>query len=175
MDEFPAEDTLQRPVVRRAPLVVMAVAMAGGIVAGRYLRPPIGLWGVIGIGAFVAAAAVLRREHLRAISISGIAVAIFCAAAAAAALAYHHVPANHLLTFSGESSVLATIRGQVFSKPQVRRSRTALWLPARTVFLLKASAIRASRARAGSGFAAGGDLCPLRRDAPDGRRARRTV
>ena len=142
MDPIQDEGTTRRPVTHRAPLVLAAMATVAGIVAGRYLPAPIGVWAAVGIGAFLTAAATLRRSHLRAVTISGIAAAIFCASATAAALALVRVPPNHIVTFSGESSVLATIRGQLLSAPRVRRSATAFWLPPRTTFLLEAGAIR---------------------------------
>ncbi len=137
-----ADGTMRQPVLRRAPLVLAAVAMTAGIVAGRYLTAPLGVWAAAGIASLLAGAIALRREHLRPISIGGIAGAIFSASAAAAALRYHRVPADHIVTFSQESSILATLRGRVLSQPQVSRSQTAFWLPPRTTFLLEAGAIR---------------------------------
>lgn len=142
MDPAQQEGTFRRAVVRRAPLVPAAVAMATGILAGRYLPVPLGVWGVAAIAAFLAAAATVGRAHLRAISIGAIGGAVFCASAVAGALAYHRIPASHIVTFSDRGSVLATIRGEILSTPRVQRSPTAFWLPPRTTFLLDAAAVR---------------------------------
>ena len=129
-------------IIRRAPLVPVAVLMALGIVAGRYAAGAAGAWGVAGAAGTIAAIAAFRRPHLGPVLLGGIAVAIFCLSGLWAALAYDYVPSNHVVTFSREGSVLATVRGRILNQPQIRRSSNAFWEPPRTAFLLSASAIR---------------------------------
>ena len=118
--------------------------MAAGIVIGRYAPLPIGIWAVAGIAAFLAAVITLRREHLRILTAAAIAGAIFFAAAAWAALSYYRIPENHIVTFSSDGSVLATVRGRVISTPRVQESQTPYWQPPKTTFLLDADAIRSA-------------------------------
>ncbi len=118
--------------------------MAAGIVMGRYAPLPIGIWAAAGIAAFLAAAITLRREHLRILTAAAIAGAIFFASAAWAALSYYRIPENHIVTFSYEGSVLATVRGRVISTPQLQESQAPYQQPPKTTFLLDADAIRSA-------------------------------
>ncbi len=127
-----------------APLVPAAIAMVAGIVLGRYAPLPIGVWATAGIAAFLTAAITLRREHLRILTIAAIASTIIFASATWSALSYRRIPENHIVTFSGKGSVLATIRGRVVSNPRLRKAQTPYWQPDRTTFLLEADAIRST-------------------------------
>ncbi len=138
-----AEGTIRR-FAPRAPLVPAAIAMAAGIVLGRYAPLPIGIWAAAGIAAFLAAVITLRREHLRILTNAAIAGAIFFASAAWATTAYYRIPDNHIVTFSADGSVLATVRGRVISTPQLQESQTPYWQPPKTTFLLNADAVRST-------------------------------
>jgi len=116
--------------------------MAVGIVAGRYCPLPVGAWAAAAIVGFLAGLVGIWRGHLRGLGIGGIAVAICCASALAGASAYHYVPVDHIITFSDEGRVLATIRGKVASSPRIHQPTTAFWQAPRTAFLLEAEAIR---------------------------------
>ncbi len=130
-----------RPV-SRAPLVPVAVAMAAGIVLGRYANVAVGLWAVLGLACLVAAAATLRREHLRGLTVGCIAGGVLFGAATAAAMAWWRIPDDHIATFSAQGSVTTTIRGRISSVPRIRSAEAAYWRPPKTTFLLKASVIR---------------------------------
>ncbi len=125
-----------------APLVPAAVAMVTGIVLGRYAPLPIGIWATMAIAAFLTAAITLRREHLRILTIAAIAASVIFASATWSSLSYRRIPENHIVTFSGKGSVLATIRGRVVSAPRRRKAQTPYWQPDRTSFGLEADAIR---------------------------------
>ncbi|MDY7010402.1 MAG: ComEC/Rec2 family competence protein, partial [Planctomycetota bacterium] len=116
--------------------------MAAGIVAGRYAQLSIGIWATLGISAFLAAVITLRREHLRGLTNTAIAGAIFFTSATWAALSYYRIPENHIVTFSSYGLVLATVRGRIISTPRIQKSQTPYWQPAKTSFLLDAEAIR---------------------------------
>ena len=136
--QIPAART---PIVRRAPLIPVAVAMAAGIAIGRYLPLPVGIWASAALVGLLAAVGTLRWEHLRAVTTVGIFAAVGLGSAAAGTLAYHHIPTDHIATFSRDSTILATVRGRIASAPRVREPPAPYWL-ARTSFLLAAESIR---------------------------------
>jgi len=124
------------------PLVPVAAATALGIVAGRYVSVPLGVWAAAAAAALAMGLLTVRREHLRALTAGSIAAAIFFGSATACAVSFWHVPDDHIVTFSDRGDVLATIRGQVVSRPWIRRAETPYWRPLRTTFLLEVHRIR---------------------------------
>ncbi len=133
--------------VNHTPLVPAAIVMTAGIVLGRYAPLPIGIWTAGGIAAFLTAFITLRREHLRPFTTAAIAAAILLASAAWAAMAYYRIGDNHIVTFSHQGSVLATIRGRVVSTRRLQKSQTPYWRPPKTSFLLDADAIGSADGR----------------------------
>jgi hypothetical protein len=93
----------------------VAVAMAAGIVLGRYANVAVGLWAVLGLACLVAAAATLRREHLRGLTVGCIAAGVLFGAATAAALAWWRIPDDHIANFSaqGRGGILAPAEDHV--------------------------------------------------------------
>lgn len=128
--------------VRRVPLAPVALLMAAGIVLGRYLPAPVGLWTVLAGLGLLAGAATFLREHRLPAAMAGVGLAILAMSAWSGALAYHHIPQDHIVTYSGESSVLCTIRGRVIATPTIRKSPTAFWAPPKTNFLLDTTGVR---------------------------------
>jgi competence protein ComEC len=130
----------------RVPLVPAAVAMILGVVAGKYLPLPTGFYIVLGAGAVVAAALTLLRPHLHAASVAAIATAVFCVGAAHLRLAYFALPEDHVVSYTQDSPILATLRGQIVTTPQTLQDDPRLQLgyrrPSRTTFILEARAIR---------------------------------
>ncbi|MBI5725532.1 MAG: ComEC/Rec2 family competence protein [Planctomycetes bacterium] len=101
----------------RAPLAPVAIALACGIAAGRYIHIPAGLWAVIAVGSLAAGLATFRFGHLRIVTISAILACVSAIGAICSHLAWYSVPAGHIVTWTGESASLATIRGKIVSSP----------------------------------------------------------
>ncbi len=76
-------------------MVVVFVALAAGIIVGRYLPLPPGLWVTAGLAALALAAATLRRSHLHALTVAAVAATVFFGGAFSAVLAYHRLDAGH--------------------------------------------------------------------------------
>ena len=130
--------------VARAPMVPVAAAMVAGIVLGRYLAAPVAVWLVAAAACVAGAAAVLRWPGMRRVGMGLVAGAILLAAAAAGGRAWHRVAADHIVTFSDRSAVMATIRGRVASVPSIRDSAAFSWREPQTSFLLDATGIRSA-------------------------------
>ena len=132
-----------RVAVRRAPLASVAVSLAAGILAGRYLELPAGLWAVLGSAGLVLAAVTFRREHLKLLATGGLAVAIGAIGAIHLHTAYYGAAADHVVTFTDRSPILATLRGQIVTSPMLYRDTTAMGYrrPDRTGFVLQGEQI----------------------------------
>ena len=109
-------------------MLPVAVALAGGIVAGRYA--PLGeaawaIWG--GSGLLLGVVAMVRGW--RAVAAGGIAAAIFALGAVHVRLSYFRLPDDHIATYAGPARTLATIRGRVVSSPSVYRQEAELDYP----------------------------------------------
>lgn len=130
----------------RVPLIPVAAAFVGGILAGRYAVLPIGLWALVGLAGVVLACATLFRRHLHFPAACGVAAAIFAIGAVHAHQAYYTHADDHIVTYSGDRAILATIRGQVVTVPQrIEDDRSAGYPQGpRTTFALAAGAIRTS-------------------------------
>jgi competence protein ComEC len=155
-------EVARRPRLLRAPLVPVAAALVAGIVAGRYVPLPAGVWGVGGAAALGAAAAmVLRRRLHKSPGPTGrdwtpgpaaaacLAACVLCLGAAWARLAAASVDDGDLVTYSpprGRS--LATVRGQVVTAPHIYHPSPAVrfgYCPQpRTAFVMRAREIRTS-------------------------------
>jgi competence protein ComEC len=105
--------------LHRAPLAPVAAAMILGIVAGRYLPLPMGLWAVVGGAALATAAMGLWRPHLHLLSIAAILVAVAAFGAVNVGLDYFAAADNDILTYTGPSDILATLRGRIVSSPAI--------------------------------------------------------
>jgi competence protein ComEC len=139
---MPPSTTTRRPSIARAPLAPVAIALAGGILLGRYLPAPLGLWALLMAAGVVAAAATVRREHLARLTAAALLTGVAGLGAASACLAYWRLPGEHVAWFSLRGNVPVTVRGRVASVPRIRRARTAYWLPPKTTFPLRVEAIR---------------------------------
>ena len=128
-------------MILRAPLALAAAAMAGGIWTGRLLPLTAGAWAVLGGLAVLTVALTLRREHLLIVTSAAIALGIFAAAAASIVLGDGFLADNHIVRFSDRSGVLASLRGQVVSSPQIIQQHTGYYRPPATTFLLECGQI----------------------------------
>jgi len=130
-------------------MVPVAAAVIVGILAGRFGPLPVSFYAVVILAALIGGLA--RRVLHHVIGYAGLVlVCITCLAAIYVQLGYFSVGDGHILTYTGHQKSLATLRGRVVTAP-------ALWedppsdlggyrLPPRTVFVLRASAIRAGDA-----------------------------
>ena len=123
-------------------MIPVAAAIIAGTLLGRYLDLPVRTWLAAAFAALLAGAVCLYRGRHRPAGAAWILVAIVAAAGAAATLAFWRVPADHIVNFSGRRTILATVRGEVTSRPQLRRFEQFPWRPAESQFLLRTSAIR---------------------------------
>ncbi|MFB3891987.1 MAG: ComEC/Rec2 family competence protein [Phycisphaerae bacterium] len=137
-----------KPRLARAPLAPVAAAMALGIVAGRYLEWPVGIFATVAAAGVMMAIVFVRREHLRPIAAVAAGAAIFALAAVYAHIAYYTISRDHIVNYTDGSPMPATIRGQIVSSPAIVEDEgiasAGYRRPPRTVFLLEASAIRAT-------------------------------
>ncbi len=113
------DPTPKGPRLYRIPLVPMAIALAAGVIAGRYVPLPTGLWAVAAAAGLVTAIVLFRRTHLHI-------AACLCALTAAAGLgavhvrvAYFSLPENHIVTFTAPARTLATLRGRIITAPLI--------------------------------------------------------
>ncbi|MBL7132650.1 MAG: ComEC/Rec2 family competence protein [Phycisphaerae bacterium] len=78
-----------------------------------------GLWAVLGLAGLAAAAITFRRARLHLATAGAVAAMIFAIGAAHVRISYFSVPADHIVTYTGGSPILATLRGCVVTFPQV--------------------------------------------------------
>jgi competence protein ComEC len=135
----------RRPVYR-APLLPAALCMAGGVLAGRYLPLPVGFWAVLATAGLLSGALALSRERWRGFTAGAVAVCIVAVGAVHVRLLYYHLPDDHVVTFTADRSILATLRGEIVTAPQTHSDAGELRFgyrrPPRTSFLLSADAVR---------------------------------
>jgi len=131
----------------RAPLAPVAVALACGIAAGRFVPLPVGLWAVLGAAGLLTAIMTFRRGHLRLLTGLAVAVTIFCLAAVRSNRAYFSFSPSDIVTYSDHRPVLATLRGQVADTPRIEEDQGAPVIgyrrPPTTRFVLQAEGISA--------------------------------
>ncbi|MGC9453733.1 MAG: ComEC/Rec2 family competence protein [Phycisphaerae bacterium] len=135
-----------RTRIVRAPLIPAALTVAAGVAAGRYLPFATGFWSVLGGASTAAALVTFLRRRLHAATVAATAVAVFAVSAVHVRLLYHHLPDNHVVTYTSQSSSLATLRGRIATVPQTYSDaddvRFGYRRPPRTSFLLSAEGIR---------------------------------
>jgi len=109
-------------------MAAVAVVAAGGIVAGRYVGLSAVAWGVWGAGCLVAGVVCLVIGRRR--------VAAAAAAAAVLALGAVHVRVmglgheeGHVVSYTGDSTTLARLRGRIEGSPRLVRFDASLAYP----------------------------------------------
>ncbi|MCD6378256.1 MAG: hypothetical protein J7L99_05340, partial [Planctomycetes bacterium] len=142
MPQVGFDEPPQRRRTPRERLVPVAVMMVLGIIAGRYVHLPIGLWLTLGVIAIVVSMITFWREELYLLMICGVLSAIFFISSAWCSLVYYYVPGNHIVSFTSTGGVLCTLRGRLITLPRYQRSRTIYYIPAKTFFLLHPDAIK---------------------------------
>lgn len=103
----------------RAPLVSVALAMIGGIVAGRFTDLPVGFWSVAGGAAFLAAIGTFLQKRLHLLTGVCLAVAIFSLSAVYVRLTCFSVRDDDIVRYAGEGRHMATVRGRIVTAPQI--------------------------------------------------------
>ena len=147
LEGSPAASAAPRPRAVRSPLAAAAALLAGGVIVGRYIDVPVGLWGILGVVGMLAAAATSRREALVAVTTGGIICAIAATGALSASLAWRRVPADHIVRRTSGDPVMATIRGTIASSVRIVRAPAAYDQPEVTTFTLDCSEILDTRDR----------------------------
>jgi len=152
MTEQPPAPTAPRPRLIRVPLVPVAAALSVGVAAGRFAPLAVGFWALVGLTGLGAAIVCFRRAHLEALAHAGMLAAILAIGAVHAHLAWYSVPPDHVVTYTGDSPSLATVRGRIVTCPVTYTDppdpTRGYQRPARTGFLVQAEAIQTH-----SGFA----------------------
>ena len=140
--EKPAAKTL----LIRAPLVAVASAMICGIVAGKMLPLPIGVWAIAGAGVLLGGVALFFRRRMNALTTAAVIAAVLCMSAFYVRWTYFTMPSDHIVTFTGPGPILATIEGRIVTAPQTVQDSPAICLPysrpPRTCFVLEAEKIK---------------------------------
>ncbi len=133
-----------RKVLIRAPLVPLALALAVGVFAGRYGPLPLGVWFAVALAGLVVAVVTLRRAHLHLLTGMAVGAVVLGIGAGRFQTVYFSVPREHIVTYTGATNMLATIRGRVVSYPQIFRPNVEFgYRPEpRIVFLLDSEAVR---------------------------------
>ena len=119
MTQLTVSSAAPRPQLYRVPLVPVALAFAAGIVAGRSGQLHAGFWAALGAAGLLAAAATFPRRHLHLFMACSAAVAILAIGAVHARLAWFSVPEDHVVTYTNERPILATLRGRIVTAPIV--------------------------------------------------------
>ncbi len=99
----------------------VAAALAVGILLGRYLPGPIGLWFTVAIAGVVVAAVAMKWPHLRLLATGALLVAVLGVGATRLQLAYNTIAPDHIATYTGQGKIMATVRGRITSFPQRHR------------------------------------------------------
>ena len=133
-------------MLTRAPLVPVALALAGGIAAGRFGPLPTGFWAACGLASLAAAVVTFRRRHLHLLTCACVGATVLSIGAVYVRMLHFSVPGDHVIHCVGHSRRLATIRGQVVTWPQIYGDEPppetfGYRRPPRTSMLLAAEAI----------------------------------
>ena len=138
-----AEPLVRRKKLHRIPLVPVAVALAAGIAAGRLLPISTTTWVAAGAAALLAAVVTFRWGHLNLLTSLCAVVTILALGAVHVRLTYFTVPDDHVVTYTGASANLATLRGRVATAPRTYgEGTTAVYpRPPQTGFLLEADGL----------------------------------
>ena len=131
--------------LHRLPMVPVAGAMAGGILAGTFLPCSTGLYGFVGGAALLAAILTALPKRLRPAAAAGLLICIASLAAIETRARRFSITDSHIVTYTGDSRRLANVRGRIVSAPLLLEDaldRTSYPRPPRAVFLLQAESIR---------------------------------
>jgi competence protein ComEC len=141
--------------LRRAPMLPVAIAMMAGIVIGRYVPLPMGVFVVAGAVALVLAAATVRRAHLHILTAGAVAAGVLFLSAIYSQTSYYTVEDDNVFTYAAGAPILATIRGQIVTSPLRVEDEPGTFVPyrrpARTCFVLQCEKIKRGSVASGMG------------------------
>ncbi|MCK5558357.1 MAG: ComEC/Rec2 family competence protein, partial [Candidatus Hydrogenedentes bacterium] len=105
-----------------------------------------GVWFAVSLAGLVVALITLRRAHLNLLTMAAVVVAVLAIGAERLQSVYFSIPRDHIVTYTGPSRILSTIRGRVVSYPQIFRPEVEFgYRPdPRIVFLLESDAVQTS-------------------------------
>ncbi len=103
----------------RIPLVPLAVAVAAGVTAGRFVPLPTGFWAVLAVAAGALAVVLFRRSHLHTAACGCVLAAAMALGAVHVRMSYFSVPDNHIVGYTGTARTLATLRGRIINAPLI--------------------------------------------------------
>ena len=108
-----------------------------------------GFWAVVALAALAAAATTFRRPRLHLAAAMAAAVTICAIGAVHVRIRYFSVPAEHVVTYTGNGRTLATLRGRAVTFPQIYQDPVqpgeGYSRGPRTTFILRADHLAVSR------------------------------
>ena len=118
-----------KPILLRVPMASVAVAMVAGIVLGRYLVLPPGVWAALAGAGLLTALATLPKRHLHLASAAGLGLSIAAGSALYLHYTYFTLDRDHVVLYAADTPILATLRGRVATMPQVQAQSGPAWRP----------------------------------------------
>ena len=106
------------PLVR-VPLAVVAAAMLAGTIIGRYAALPAAFWLCTCAAGLLLSAFTLRRNKVAPLAVAGIALAVLAIAALHINCLWRSVDDNHVITYTPDTPIMATVRGQIVTSPHI--------------------------------------------------------
>ncbi len=135
---------IKKAPLHRAPLVAAAAVLIVGIIAGRYINLPVGVFAVIALASLLAGAATFRRKHLSAVTTACVLVCLPAIGAVYVKLSYFAVSDDHIVNWTSDRQIPATLRGQAVTSPQIYEdsSESGYRREPKTSFVLQAERLR---------------------------------
>jgi competence protein ComEC len=136
-----------RIVLHRLPLVGLAIAVMIGITAGRYVPLQAGLWALAGAIAIIASVAAMVWLRFRPAAGLALCAAAMMLAGLYTQLVYYSTGRDDIITFTGEATTFATLRGQIVTSPLIitdedESVRMPYYRPPHMSFILQAGEIK---------------------------------
>jgi competence protein ComEC len=133
------------PLVR-VPMALVAAAMLAGTIIGRYLHLPPALWLGACAAGILAAAITIRRDKVRPLTAAAISLCLLALAAIHVDYLWRSVDEDHIVTYTPDAPIMATLRGQIVTSPHINSEELEFnyTRPPATTFVLSASEILTS-------------------------------
>ena len=132
--------------LHRLPLVPVAAAMVGGILAGTFLSCSTGLYAFLAAAALAAAILTALRKRFRPLAMICLLAAVASLAAIETRARRFNISDSHIVTYTANQRRLAHIRGRIVSSPMLLEDapdRVGYPRPPRSVFLIETEWLRA--------------------------------
>ena len=149
MNRAPSPQSIfSKPRLVRAPLAMPALAMACGVVIGRWVGLATGAYFVLGVLCVAGAVLAWRRAHLHSLATAALLVGIVGLSAAYTRGQWQSVDEGDVVRFTSDTAILARIEGRIETAPAILRDTDGPPLPYkradRTVFVLAVERIYCS-------------------------------